>query len=95
MTQQVANGRAEAGQTQLACFREQWEVSSYPEFNAWMYSLDALLPVIEIGQKAFWRPDSPKPGGILAINYFYFQSVIGWALSLLAIAGFSGLVKSA
>jgi hypothetical protein len=29
------------------------------------------------------------------IHYFYFQSVIGWALSLLAIAGFSGLVKSA
>ena len=39
--------------------------------------------------------DPPKPGGILAINYFYFQSVIGWASSLLAIAGFSGLVKSA
>ena len=39
VTQQLANGRAEAGQTQLACFREQWEVSSYPEFNAWMYSL--------------------------------------------------------
>lgn len=94
VTQQYANGRAKAGQTQLACFREQWEVSSYPEFNAWMYSLDALLPVIEIGQKAFWRPDPPKPGGFLAINYFYFQSVVGWALSLLAIAGFSGLVKS-
>ena len=94
VTQQLANGRADAGQSQLACFREQWEVSSYPEFNAWMYSLDTLLPVIEIGQKAFWRPDPPKPGGTLAINYFYFQSVIGWALSLLAIAGFSGLVKS-
>ena len=60
-----------------------------------MYSLDALLPVTEIGQKEYWRPDPPKPGGILAINYFYFQSVVGWALSLLAIAGFSGLVKSA
>jgi hypothetical protein len=94
VTQQPAQGRAETGQTQLACFREQWEVLSYPEFNAWMYSLDTLLPVIELGQKAFWRPDPAKHGGILAINYFYFQSVIGWALSLLAIAGFSGLVKS-
>ncbi|MDQ2634761.1 MAG: hypothetical protein M3Y43_05370 [Pseudomonadota bacterium] len=93
-SQQPASGRAEAGQTQLACFREQWEVASYPEFNAWMYSLDTLLPVTELGQKAYWRPDPPKPGGTLAINYFYFQSVIGWALSLLAIAGFSGLVKS-
>ena len=49
---QVWAGRALAGQTQLACFHNQPESSSYPEFNPWMYSLDALLPVMEIGQKA-------------------------------------------
>jgi hypothetical protein len=32
---------------------------------------------------------------MLAVSYFYFQSIVGWALSLLATAGFSGLVKSA
>jgi hypothetical protein len=57
-----------------------------------MYSLDALLPVMEIGQKEYWRSDPSKPNGVL--NYYYFLSVIGWALSLLAVAGFSGLVKS-
>ena len=67
---------------------------SKPAFNPWMYSLDTLLPVIEIGQKSFWRPNPAKPGGGLAIAYFYFQSLVGWALSLLAVAGFSGLVKS-
>lgn len=93
-TSQVMPGRALAGQNQLSCFLSQPEASSYPEFNAWMYSLDALLPVMEIGQKEYWRPDPSQPNGVLTLNYYYFQSVVGWALSLLAVAGFSGLVKS-
>lgn len=90
----VSQGLATPGQTQLACFRERWEASSFPAFKPWAYSLDTLLPVLDMGQRSFWRPNPTKPGGRLAINYFYFQSVVGWALSLLAVAGFSGLVKS-
>jgi len=56
--------------------------------------LDTLFPVLEIGQKEVWRPDPAKQWGAVVMTYFYFQAVIGWALSLLAIAGFSGLVKS-
>ena len=93
-TGQAMAGRASPGQTQLSCFLSQPEASSYPEFNPLMYSLDALLPVMEIGQKQYWRPDPAKPSGMLTLNYYYFLSVIGWALSLLAVAGFSGLVKS-
>lgn len=89
-----SQGLAAPGQTQLACFRERWEASSYPAFSPWAYSLDTLLPVLEMGQRSFWRPNPTKPGGRVAMNYFYFQSLVGWALSLLAVAGFSGLVKS-
>jgi hypothetical protein len=92
--QMDASGRAEKGQTQLSCFRQQWEASSYPEFNAWMYSIDVLLPVLEMDQKTYWRPDPSKPSGGSALSYYYFQSMVGWVLSLLAVAGFSGLVKS-
>ena len=35
-----------------------------------------------------------KPNGQFTLKYYFFQSVVGWALSLLAVAGFSGLVKS-
>jgi hypothetical protein len=90
----VMSGRALTGQSQLSCFLSQPEASSYPEFNSWMFSLDAMLPVMEIGQKLYWRPDPSKPTGALTLNYYYFLSVIGWTLSLLAVAGFSGLVKS-
>ena len=92
--QQSTAGRALPGQNQLSCFQDQWEAASYPRFNASMYSLDTLFPVLEIDQKSFWRPDQSKPWGTMAIWYFYIQSVLGWALSLLAVAGFSGLVKS-
>lgn len=94
VTTGASEGLAAPGQNQLACFRQRWEASSYPAFSPWMYSLDTLLPVLDMGQRSFWRPNPAKPGGRLAINYFYFQSVVGWALSLLAVAGFSGLVKS-
>ena len=93
-TEQWVRGRAAEGQSQLNCFRSQPEALSYQAFNAWMYSLDTLFPVLEVGQKQFWRPDTTKKWGSLVMAYFYFQAVVGWALSLLAIAGFSGLVKS-
>jgi hypothetical protein len=89
-----ATGRAAPGQSQLHCFLAQPEAASYPAFNAWMYSLDTLFPVLEIGQKEYWRPDPNQRWGSLAMAYFYFQAMVGWALSLLAIAGFSGLVRS-
>jgi len=88
------SGLAGPGQNQLACFRQRWEASSYPAFSPWMYSLDTLLPVLDMGQRTFWRPNPTKQGGRMAMTYFYVQSVVGWALSLLAVAGFSGLVKS-
>ncbi len=91
---ELVPGRAAAGQTQLACFLEQPEAQSYPPFHPWVYSLDALLPVTSLGQREFWRP-SPNGGlGAFALNYYYLQSVLGWSFSLLAVAGFSGIVKS-
>lgn len=87
-------GRAAPGQSQLACFRAQWEASSYPAFNPLAYSLETLVPILEMDQKQYWRPEPERPMGAAAMAYFYIQSVIGWALSLLAVAGFSGLVKS-
>jgi hypothetical protein len=92
-TGQLANGRAEPGQNQLSCFRDQWEAASFPVFSPWMYSLDNLLPVLDLEQKSVWSPDPAKPWGQIARLYFYLQAILGWTLSLLAVAGFSGLVR--
>lgn len=93
-SRETFTGRAATGEDQLSCFLNQPEAASYPEFNPLMYSLDVLLPVLSIGQKEYWRPDPTKPNGQFILKYYFFQSVVGWALSLLAVAGFSGLVKS-
>ncbi|MFW5680141.1 MAG: hypothetical protein ACOC3D_07720, partial [Pseudomonadota bacterium] len=87
-------GLAAPGQSQLACFRDQPEAASYPRFNSWIYSLDVLLPGMEVGQQSYWAPDIRKPWGAAGRVVLYFQVLTGWALSLLAVAGFSGIVKS-
>lgn len=92
-TGQMSGGLAEPGQTQLDCFLNQWEAASFPVFSAWMYSLDNLLPVLDLEQKSVWSPNPEKPWGEIARAYFYLQAILGWTLSLLAVAGFSGLVR--
>ncbi len=89
-----ATRRADAGETQLACFLRQPQGASYPEFNAFIYAADVLFPLVEIEQQAHWTPDEDKPGGLAAKWLMYAKIILGWALSLLAVAGFSGLVKS-
>lgn len=90
----VRAGLAAPGQSQLACFLQQPEAASFPKFNPWMYALDAVLPALETGQQEFWAPDTRTAWGYAGKAYGYFLTLAGWALSLLAVAGFSGIVKS-
>jgi hypothetical protein len=92
-TGQLASGRAAPGQTQLDCFLDQWEAASFPVFSPWMYSLDNLLPVLDLEQKSVWSPNPDVPPGEFARAFFYVQAILGWTLSLLAVAGFSGIVR--
>ena len=87
-------GLATAGETQLACYRRQPEASAYPKFNAFMLSADAIIPGAGGGQSNYWSPDTRPSAGYYGKWFMYFQSVAGIALGLLAVAGFSGIVKS-
>ncbi len=80
--------------TQVACFRAQPEGESYPHFNALFYSADTLFPVVSLEMQSYWIPDDTKPFGMLARWYLWFHIAMGWALTLLAVAGFSGLIKT-
>ncbi|MFT7038238.1 MAG: hypothetical protein ACJAW4_000940 [Paracoccaceae bacterium] len=94
-------GRAKADESQRDCFERQPEAASWPEFNAFVYSLDTLLPIVDLEMQTYWIPDEDKNDsdwwnslGWWARLYLWLQIAMGWALSLLAVAGFSGLVKS-
>ncbi len=87
-------GLAADGEAQLACYRRQPEASAYPKFNAAMLSADAIVPGLGGGQKDYWSPDTRDPRGHAGKMFMYFQTIAGLALGLLAVAGFSGIVKS-
>jgi len=83
------------GGSQLDCFLNQPEAASYPAFNAWVYSADTLLPIVAMEMQEFWIPDETQgTRGRVTRVFLWMQIIAGWALSLLAVAGFSGLVRS-
>jgi hypothetical protein len=87
-------GLASAGESQLDCYLRQPEAAAYPAFNPAMFALDALLPAVETGQRDFWSPDTRTAVGAFAKGVVYLLTMSGWVLGLLAVAAFSGLVRS-
>ncbi|HEU5319864.1 MAG TPA: hypothetical protein VFX28_03630, partial [Methylomirabilota bacterium] len=69
-------------------------------FRSVGYSLDTFLPIIDLQQAAHWLPSGgagPRvlglPAGSWLWIYHWLHTVLGWALTTLAVAGFSGLVR--
>lgn len=87
-------GLAMPSEAQLVCYRRQPEAAAYPKFNAIMLSADAMVPGLGIGQSAYWSPDTRLPKGYAGKWFMYVQTILGFGLGLLAVAGFSGIVKS-
>ena len=80
---------------------------NYPEFHAFVYSLDVFLPVIDLHQANYWLPDSTKDFKLklskkISINvrgkrlrhYLWFEIAAGWVLTTLLVVSLTGLVKN-
>jgi hypothetical protein len=78
----------------------------YPRFNALVYSLENFLPVVDLHQGEYWRPN-PSHGaqsdmhsggegrgytGVLLRWYLWVHILAGWILTPLLAAGLSGLI---
>lgn len=80
---------------------------AYPRFSPLMYSLDVLLPPIDLQQNKNWTPISPTPdedpwyGHVQWLNVLkhftrlvlWFEILFGWVSTLLLVAVVSGLTK--
>jgi hypothetical protein len=80
--------------------------TNYPKFQAFVYSLDCFLPIIDLRQKGYWVPNANRGseivmtpidlrvrwGGLLRF-YLWFHTLVGWAFTTLCVAGFTGLVR--
>ena len=86
----------QASETQRACFHRQPAGADYPVFNRYVYSADTLIPLVSLEMQEYWMPNdtSDHPIGTIASWYLVFQIFAGWALSLLAVAGFTGMIRS-
>jgi hypothetical protein len=67
----------------------------YPQFNAFMYSLDVILP-FDLGQRSQWRLSENQSGALLYWIfevYSLFQVFAGWVLLIVVAAVPAGLIK--
>lgn len=65
----------------------------YPEFNAFVYSVDVLLPIVDMKLESHWMPGSRGFWGSLGRAYFWLHIALGWVFTTIAVVGFTGLVK--
>jgi hypothetical protein len=58
-----------------------------PPFNAVVYALDALLPIVDLGQQSAWLPLGA------ALGWSWVLIGAGWVLTTAVVAGLTGVLK--
>lgn len=70
----------------------------YPPFNSFWYSLDTLIPLVDLSQETAWSP-SPIGSigtdfwGWMVLGYLYIHILAGWVLTTLTVVAMTGLIK--
>jgi hypothetical protein len=67
--------------------------SNYPCFYPFGYTVDTVLPIINVHQADYWGPTGHAPSGWLWVAGVWGATAAGWALATLLIAGYTGVVR--
>lgn len=67
--------------------------SDYPCFYPFGYTVDTVIPIINVHQADYWGPDANAPVGWLWVVGAWGATAAGWALATLLVAGYTGLVR--
>jgi hypothetical protein len=78
----------------------------YPEFNPFVYSLDVLIPLVNLSQRDFWLPSAERGSELLtkpatvrsgrALRwYMWSHIIIGWLLAGALVAGVTSAMRRA
>jgi hypothetical protein len=68
-------------------------LNNYPCFSPYGYAFDTVVPIINVHQAEFWRPDASTLWGHVCAWVSSAGTVIGWLLVTLVIAGYTGLAR--
>jgi len=67
--------------------------SEYPCFYPAGYTVDTVIPIINVHQADYWGPDGHAPWGWVWVGGTWIATGLGWALATLLVAGYTGLVR--
>jgi hypothetical protein len=67
--------------------------SNYPCFYPFGYTVDTVLPIINVHQADYWGPTGHVSSGWLWVASAWGATAAGWALATLLIAGYTGVVR--
>jgi hypothetical protein len=62
-------------------------------FHPVVYSLDALLPVLDLQQERYWFPNLWHASGWWIRGYLWAHISMGWVLVSLLLAAWTGVIK--
>jgi hypothetical protein len=71
----------------------------YQRFSSAIYSLEHSVPALNLGVSSAWSANTPaqniRPRIFRSLRWwFWFQTALGWILSIFFVAGLTGLVKN-
>jgi uncharacterized protein YjbI with pentapeptide repeats len=69
-------------------------VQDYPCFSPAGYAVDTVIPLINVHQADYWRPNASAHLGWLFVYVSWAGIILGWTLATLAVAGYTGLVRN-
>jgi hypothetical protein len=67
--------------------------SNYPCFEPFGYTIDTVIPLINVHQADYWGPNADGPWGWACVVITYLGTAFGWLLATLALAGATGIVR--
>jgi hypothetical protein len=80
--------------------------TTYPKFNAFIYSLETFVPIVNLKLSQYWIPNANFAGqfrighlsipvvGSLVRSYLWIHIALGWILTTLWVGAFTGFIKS-
>ena len=63
-------------------------------FNAFLYAIDTVIPLVSLGQRTTWYPDARAPAGTLMQWWLNAATILGWLLSSIFVLSLANLARS-
>ena len=63
-------------------------------YNAFFYAIDTVVPLVSMGQRATWYPDTHTPSGEFLMWFLNVATLLGWVLSSVLVFSFARLARS-